>query len=802
MFVDVLKNVIILYLIENNQLSKTIQNLTNLEKKKQLEILSTQIKVFDCILNKQQDEINENIKKEAAAIKIQKIFKRFITPKKKYKSLLENNSAKKIQLWYRYNKKIKNDKIRFNMKKNVFYGLIFKYLQKKKKKNNLSVAKNAEKNNFHHNILKEIAKIIIPDKKIINISIFKNSPWINDGSALFCKKYIENVSDISFLFDIQKKEYINNKSNLFYEVDCLLNTSNFDIILNLLKKIKNLKKEIYILSRGFNIFNIKQFENISKYATKYFYYDIEDKINIEDIYKFKKKINNIVVVKQNKEINHINFKTIYPSPGKKLCFNKNPKKIIKQTIKVGIFGTICKNYNYDKLLEIILQLASNNQFIEFYIIYGKIRKNINKENIENNLSKLNKLKNCVILQGLTPEEMESYYHKINLSIFTKKDIVTDSNNLCYQISTRFIDLVFRNIPFIFYNQNKIESNWINDDYPLLIDEISYKNTLNKILYYQKNEVSLEKYIKKNFYNKYSLENMIKNFKYTILFRNSDLDNAKKWISKMNGFKPICDKNKILVVMCFYKRLINIEKTLKSLKKQNKSINLCIWNNNFDKKDEIEKELKKYNYENIDINIYHSPENIRGIGRFVMTHYICKYINDYENVFFIDDDQYLNENFINTFLNKYKKYENAAIFWFGKIFNPEVIQNHKNPYWHPQSLNMLSNEKIPLCFEEITNQKNIIDEIYNVDYGGTCGCIYPGYIFKDLDIFNFNIKYRHVEDLTLSYLFKYKYNGKLIVDRKQNKLITAIEDVDKSIAQYRKLIDLKNELLKELYYYYC
>jgi len=50
-----------------------------------------------------------------------------------------------------------------------------------------------------------------------------------------------------------------------------------------------------------------------------------------------------------------------------------------------------------------------------------------------------------------------------------------------------------------------------------------------------------------------------------------------------------DSNSILVIMCLWKRISYLKNTLKYLENQHvgKSITLCIWNNNFELKHDID-----------------------------------------------------------------------------------------------------------------------------------------------------------------------------------------------------------------------
>ena len=270
--------------------------------------------------------------------------------------------------------------------------------------------------------------------------------------------------------------------------------------------------------------------------------------------------------------------------------------------------------------------------------------------------------------------------------------------------------------------------------------------------------------------------------------------------KSSNFIPNCD-NKILFVMCMWKRFDNLPLIVKSIANENKDVNLCIWNNNYEEKDKLINIVSNLKYKNVDINVYNSPENIRGIGRFVMTHYIINNFKQYEYVFFLDDDQYITNNFIERMLKMYNQYENSAVFWFSKIFNTNYIKNHHNPYWYPNAWWPIPTSSCPNHLFRTIKELHITKKIYNINYGGTGGCIYPTHVFKSDDIFLFNKKFRHIEDLLLSYLFKYKFNGKLISNGDNHDIVKSIKDKGENLEQHKKLYDIKNLLLKLLHSFY-
>ena len=347
--------------------------------------------------------------------------------------------------------------------------------------------------------------------KNINISIFSTASHILDGSSLFTKIYNKYISNLSvgyrcddydkslyhhYKYDIIIPPKDKNKQNLFIK---------FIIILSTLK-------DIYVMQRGYPIKENNFFHQIAFYSKIFYQYDIHHLITPDTFSEYNKKIKNINIVHQNSKENHDKFKTIYPAFYKYDYVNTKPQQSNKDIV-IGVFGSITSYCHYNLLIDILIKIAKKNKSIKIIFIYGKINRRMNSKTLHNNLKILKSLPNVELLHNIPHDKMKLYYDKINLGIFTKQKHEDLESVECHQISSRFIDYIYNNVPFIFYNHNNAEKEWIDEKYPLSINEITYEIIMDKIMYYKNNNVVLKDYIKSGFYYTYSIDNMIDTFKH-------------------------------------------------------------------------------------------------------------------------------------------------------------------------------------------------------------------------------------------------------------------------------------------------
>jgi hypothetical protein len=247
-------------------------------------------------------------------------------------------------------------------------------------------------------------------------------------------------------------------------------------------------------------------------------------------------------------------------------------------------------------------------------------------------------------------------------------------------------------------------------------------------------------------------------------------------------EPI-NKNSILVVMCVWKRIQYLKNTIEYLEKQNidKPITLCVWNNNIDNKQDIDTIIKNNCCKNIHIILHHNVENIGGIGRFIITKYVCEKKHAFKNVIFIDDDQIFQNDCFEILLKNVK--DKKSYHWSGKKFYKD------KGYWDSYS-NIWPKLRTDIKLN------NFNDEY--LDYGGTGFMIINTECFLMEDFYKFNKKYKFIEDLWMSYFVINKLGYKLQNGKELKSKVKIIEGENNSpFAQVNLLKPLKDEFLSIL-----
>lgn len=259
-------------------------------------------------------------------------------------------------------------------------------------------------------------------------------------------------------------------------------------------------------------------------------------------------------------------------------------------------------------------------------------------------------------------------------------------------------------------------------------------------------------------------------------------NYIEYFDKIKIDEEIC-KNSILVIMCIWKRIKYLNNTLDYLENQNinTTITLCLWNNNYQEKNKIDNIINNYQSKKVNIFIHHCSENIGGIGRFLMTKYICEKKNYFNNVIFIDDDQIFTNDSIQILLNNYK--EKESYHWSGKKFYKD------KGYWDSYS-NIWSKLRSNYDYNDFNDDY--------LDYGGTGFMIINTECFLMDEFYKFNEKYKFIEDLWMSYFVINRLNYKLQNGKELKNKVKIIEgENNSSIAQVNILKSLKDEFLEVL-----
>ncbi len=182
-----------------------------------------------------------------------------------------------------------------------------------------------------------------------------------------------------------------------------------------------------------------------------------------------------------------------------------------------------------------------------------------------------------------------------------------------------------------------------------------------------------------------------------------------------------------VIMCTWKRLHLLPRTLGSLRRQTSSdFHLYLWNNNHRQRVVLNQIVARYG-KHINISVYHHPTNIGGFGRFRLAKRLSR---QYRYCAFIDDDQTFDTHLIQTFAANTTLYTIQS--WYSFVFPPDV------DYWGKSH----------------TTQSPI-------HYCGTGGMLCDTKIFEDSRLYNtIPPKFRFVEDLWLSFFASHIRGWKL------------------------------------------
>ena len=243
-----------------------------------------------------------------------------------------------------------------------------------------------------------------------------------------------------------------------------------------------------------------------------------------------------------------------------------------------------------------------------------------------------------------------------------------------------------------------------------------------------------------------------------------------------------DGNTVLVVICLWRRIQYLPHTLRSLAGQSieKTITLCLWNNNPDNKHEIEKAIRGFRSSKLHIIVHNSGRNVGGIGRFIFTKYVCERKRYFENVIFIDDDQVFGDDCIHILLSNVKRRQ--SYHWSGKIFY------RNRGYWDSYSN----------VFPSLGDNVGPSSDKRHLDYGGTGFMIINTECFLMDEFYELNPRYAFIEDLWMSYFVTSKLGYKLQNGVELRNKVRIIRGENRSpVALVNSLRPLKDEFLREL-----
>jgi glycosyltransferase involved in cell wall biosynthesis len=600
------------------------------------------------------------------------------------------------------------------------------------------------------------------EKLNINL-IFSTSNYINGmvASRIAKKLNIPLVYEergFNYIPKIDKDKKLNNiplnylhKAILQYDIEKL----NYDsTIVNEIKKVK------YVYDQADHLITLSNsMKNIIKY------YGINDnKIDI-----IENGVNDCNPYIQNLHSNYLSY------------FNKN-------IIRFAYIGSLCAYENLELAINCFHDIVKNHKITNFkyYIVGGTPGKNQYgalymkyKQMIES----LN-MESYIIMTG--PKYDEEYYEivsQIDCILLTRKPDNTCDNVLPTKIFYPMLQkklLIAPNLTTLkeFFEDKKHCVFYNKED-----SNVTLTTYLINICQNRLNYVDIANNGSEFVKAKFNWEILSNKFLYS--FNNGILNFNQKFlpIEDFEYFKFIFDSKKveynyiinnktdlIPVIMCTYNRINYLESTILNLLAQSdKNFSFNIWNNNYKEKDTINALVDKYK-ERIKCSVYHSNENVGGVGRFILLQEVKLHTNS-EYCIFFDDDQILPSNLI----QKYKEcaYGNKIFSWYGRKFSDGC------PY-----TKFLANGKAE-------SQYHIIKNGDRMDYGGTGGMICPMKLVSEEFLNNIKKKYQFCEDILLSFWAQQKYNYliyKIDVDIKMIK--------DGKNQSFGMLYITKNELLDD------
>jgi glycosyltransferase involved in cell wall biosynthesis len=205
---------------------------------------------------------------------------------------------------------------------------------------------------------------------------------------------------------------------------------------------------------------------------------------------------------------------------------------------------------------------------------------------------------------------------------------------------------------------------------------------------------------------------------------------------------------IEVCIVTYQRPERIPILLQQLKEQTtQKFRVNIWNNS-GKKLEIDSKVGEK------VKVFESVENVGSAARFILAKETTG-----NPIIFIDDDQSINNNFIQYYYDQFKRY-GGILGCFTRIFD-------KN-YWN--SIKAKHGEE--------------------VDYVGTGAMIFDRKILEEESLQNIPEQFKKAEDLYMSYIARKK-------GIRLTKIDPASHDIQDEKNQYKELINYKEKAFKEL-----
>lgn len=187
-----------------------------------------------------------------------------------------------------------------------------------------------------------------------------------------------------------------------------------------------------------------------------------------------------------------------------------------------------------------------------------------------------------------------------------------------------------------------------------------------------------------------------------------------------------ERDRIPVIMCAWKRIHRLRRTLDMLAEQDVPAALYVWNNNRRQDVELDSVLAR---SPIPAQSIHSSRNVGGFGRFYLARDLAQ---THDAVLFVDDDQDFPPSMVTDQLAS---------------FGPKSLAGWWAFTYRPGARSYADRERVATPFAP-------------ADYVGTGGMIADATIFTDEVLFGCPRRYWFVEDLWLSYVARHAHGWQL------------------------------------------
>jgi hypothetical protein len=193
-----------------------------------------------------------------------------------------------------------------------------------------------------------------------------------------------------------------------------------------------------------------------------------------------------------------------------------------------------------------------------------------------------------------------------------------------------------------------------------------------------------------------------------------------------AYTSLIERDRVPVIMCTWKRIERIPRTLELLARQGTPATLYVWNNNPREADRLDALLAK---SPIPAQSVHCKRNIGGFGRFYLARELAE---THDALLFVDDDQDFGRTMVRDQMASFEPGSLAG--WWAFTFLPGA--------------------------RSYGERKRVETPLEPADYVGTCGMVSDARIFRDPGLFRCPRRYWFVEDVWLCYHASHAHGWRL------------------------------------------